>query len=124
MEAFYPVLALTAAMFLVFGALSRPLQTSIVTAPMLCVAAGVAASHAFNTHAHISLDNPVIGAVGEVALAIVLLHGLTAAPLAATYGRGARGRRPSLDRRRSVRTRPWQHMGLGRWNFRGVGGRC
>jgi len=41
MEAFYPLLALTAAMFLAFGVLSRPLQSSIVTAPMLCVLAGV-----------------------------------------------------------------------------------
>ena len=72
MEAFYPLLALTAAMFLAFGVLSRPLQSSIVTAPMLCVLAGVIASRAAGAHASISLDDPVIGAIGEVALAIIL----------------------------------------------------
>jgi sodium/hydrogen antiporter len=72
MEALYPVLALTAAVFLVFGAMSKPLRTGIITAPMLCVAAGVVASTVLGTHQSIALDNPVISSIGEVALAIVL----------------------------------------------------
>ena len=72
MEALYPVLALTAAVFLVFGAMSKPLRTGIVTAPMLCVAAGVIASTVLGPNQSIALDNPVISSIGEVALAIVL----------------------------------------------------
>jgi NhaP-type Na+/H+ or K+/H+ antiporter len=58
--------------FLAFGAMSKPLRTGIVTAPMLCVAAGVVAATVLGTHQRIALDSPVIGAIGEVALAIVL----------------------------------------------------
>jgi sodium/hydrogen antiporter len=72
MEALYPVLALTAAAFLVFGAMSKPLRTGIITAPMLCVAAGYMASTVLGIHQRIALDNPLIIAIGEVALAIVL----------------------------------------------------
>ena len=72
MEAFYPVLALTAAVFLVFGVLSERLRNGVFTAPMLCVAVGGAASALFGLHQHIALENPVVSAVGEVALAIVL----------------------------------------------------
>ena len=72
MEAFYPVLALTAAVFLVFGVLSERLRNGVFTAPMLCVAVGGAASTLFGLHQHIALENPVVSAVGEVALAIVL----------------------------------------------------
>jgi sodium/hydrogen antiporter len=72
MEALYPVLALTAIVFLGFGAMSKPLRTGIITAPMLCVAAGIIASAVLGIHQRISLDNPVISAIGEVALAIVL----------------------------------------------------
>ena len=72
MEALYPVLALTAAVFLAFGAMSKLLRTGIITAPMLCVAAGIIASTALGSHHRIALDNPVISAIGEVALAIVL----------------------------------------------------
>jgi NhaP-type Na+/H+ or K+/H+ antiporter len=72
MEDFYPVLALTAAVFMAFGLLSQRLRTGIVTAPMLCVAAGVVAATVLGLHERIALDNPVISAVGEVALAIIL----------------------------------------------------
>ena len=72
MEPFYPALALTGAVFLVFGMMSRPLRGGLLTAPMLAVAAGIAASLLFGLHEEIRLDSPVIGAIGEVALAIVL----------------------------------------------------
>jgi hypothetical protein len=57
---------------LVFGALSKALRTGIITGPILCVAAGSIASTVVGTHPRIALDNPVTGAVGDVALAIVL----------------------------------------------------
>lgn len=72
MEAFYPVLALTAAMFLAFGVLSRPLQSSVVTAPMLCVAAGALVSWLAGEEGTIPLDSPVLAGIGEIALAIVV----------------------------------------------------
>jgi NhaP-type Na+/H+ or K+/H+ antiporter len=72
MEAIYPVLALTAALFLTFGVLSNPLRKGVVTAPMLCVAAGILASTALGNHQRIEPGSPVIGAAGEIALAIVL----------------------------------------------------
>src|SRR5512136_332078 len=72
MEAFYPALALTGAVFLVFGVMSKPLQTGLVTAPMLAVGAGILASVLLGLHSHLRLDSPVIGAIGEIALAIVL----------------------------------------------------
>lgn len=72
MDAFYPVLALTAAVFFAFGVLSERLRNGVFTAPMLCVAVGCAASALFGLHLRIGLENPVVSAVGEVALAIVL----------------------------------------------------
>jgi hypothetical protein len=41
---FYPVLALTAAVLLAFGVMSKTFRTGIITAPMLCVAAGILTS--------------------------------------------------------------------------------
>ena len=58
MEALYPILALTASVFLVFGAMSKPLRTGIITAPMLCVAAGVIAEGA-HVAVRLQLPGPV-----------------------------------------------------------------
>jgi NhaP-type Na+/H+ or K+/H+ antiporter len=71
-EPYYPVVALTAAVFLAFGLLSQRLRTGVVTAPMLSVAAGFLAAVLLGLNENIALDNPVIGAIGEIALAIVL----------------------------------------------------
>jgi NhaP-type Na+/H+ or K+/H+ antiporter len=72
MEPLYPALALTGAVFLVFGVMSKPLRTGLLTAPMLAVAAGILASTLLGLQSHLRLDSPVIGAIGEIALAIVL----------------------------------------------------
>jgi len=72
MDSFYPALALTAAAFVVFGVMSVPLRRGVLTAPMLCTLAGIATGWALGPKHAIALDNPVIAAIGEVALAIVL----------------------------------------------------
>jgi NhaP-type Na+/H+ or K+/H+ antiporter len=72
MDAYYVVVALTAAVFVAFGALSQLLERGPLTAPMLCVALGFAASRLVPGELSIAADSRVLAAIGEVALAIVL----------------------------------------------------
>lgn len=66
------ILALTALLFLVFGAVSRRLETGVVTAPMLCVGLGLAAGPLGAGWIALPLDSEVITAIGEIALAVIL----------------------------------------------------
>lgn len=72
MDAYYTVVALTAAVFVLFGALSAPLERGPFTAPMLCVVLGFAASRLVPGELALAADSRVLAAIGEIALAIVL----------------------------------------------------
>lgn len=66
------ILAITALLFLLFGALSRRLETSVITAPMLCVLFGLIAGPLGFDWVSLPLDSDVITIVGEIALAVIL----------------------------------------------------
>jgi len=66
------VLALTALLFLVFGAFSKHFEEGIFTAPMLCVLVGLAAGPSGLGFVGLQLDNEVLTVIGEVALAVIL----------------------------------------------------
>jgi NhaP-type Na+/H+ or K+/H+ antiporter len=72
MDTYYVVVALSAAVFVAFGALSQVLERGPITAPMLCVALGYAASRLMPGELSVAADSRVLAAIGEVALAIVL----------------------------------------------------
>src|SRR5512139_565003 len=72
MDPYYLIVGLTAAMFLLYGALSRRLDDGLVTAPMVCVAAGYGASLLGTSAVPLALDSRVLTAAGELALAILL----------------------------------------------------
>lgn len=66
------ILALTALLFLLFGALSKRLENGVFTAPMLCVVFGFAAGPLGFGLVDLPLDSDVITIIGEVALAVIL----------------------------------------------------
>lgn len=66
------ILALTALLFLLFGALSKRLESGVVTAPMLCAALGFAAGTLGFGWVELPLNSDVITIIGEVALAVIL----------------------------------------------------
>lgn len=66
------ILALTALLFLLFGALSKRLESGVVTAPMLCAALGFAAGPLGFGWVDLPLNSDVITIIGEVALAVIL----------------------------------------------------
>jgi len=72
MDPYYLIVGLTAAMFLLYGAVSRKLDEGVVTAPMVCVAAGYGASLLGPSTVPLALDGRVLTAAGELALAILL----------------------------------------------------
>lgn len=68
----HAVLALTAVLFLLFGAFSRRWRQSVFTAPMLCVLVGLTAGPSGLGLVELRPDNEVLTVIGEVALAIIL----------------------------------------------------
>lgn len=66
------ILAITALLFLLFGALSKRLETGSVTAPMLCVLFGLLSGPLGFGWADLPLDSEVITIIGEIALAVIL----------------------------------------------------
>ncbi len=72
------ILTVTALLFLTYGLLSRRLARGLVTAPMLAVAAGLAAGPLGLDWIEPSLTNAVVVTVGQVALAVLLFTGAAA----------------------------------------------
>ena len=56
----HAILALTALLFLLFGAFSKRFESGMFTAPMFCVPAGLAAGPPGLGLAKLSLDNDVL----------------------------------------------------------------
>src|SRR4051812_14118299 len=68
----HAILALLAALFLLFGAASRRLEAGVVTAPMLAVLMGLLAGPLVAGAVVLPLDSDVVTLIGEVALTLVL----------------------------------------------------
>jgi NhaP-type Na+/H+ and K+/H+ antiporters len=66
------ILAITALLFLLFGALSKRLETSVLSAPMLCVLLGSLAGPLGFGWVELSFNSDLITIVGEIALAVIL----------------------------------------------------
>lgn len=66
------ILALTAVLFLLFGALSKRFEDGVITAPMLCAGLGLAAGPLGLGWVQLPLDSDVITIIGEIALAVIL----------------------------------------------------
>lgn len=68
----HAILALTAALFLLFGAFSRRFENGMFTAPMFCVLVGLAVGPLGLGLVDLQLDNEILTIIGEVALAVIL----------------------------------------------------
>ncbi len=66
------ILALTASLFLLFGAFSKRFENGMFTAPMFCVLVGLVAGPLGLGLVELQLDNEVLTIIGEVALAVIL----------------------------------------------------
>lgn len=68
----HAILALTALLFLLFGAFSTRFERGTFTAPMFCVLVGLAAGPLGLGVVEVKLDNEVLTIIAEVALAVIL----------------------------------------------------
>jgi sodium/hydrogen antiporter len=67
-----PIIALVAVAVLVFGAISRRIETTVVTPPMIFVALGFVAASEHIGFVEVDLHSDVIGLLAELTLALVL----------------------------------------------------
>src|SRR5205085_1518721 len=74
----HAILTVTALLFLLYGLLSRRLARGVITAPMLAVAAGLAAGPLGLGWIELPLAGGAVATVGEVALAVLLFTGAAA----------------------------------------------
>jgi len=74
----HAILTVTALLLLLYGLLSRRLARGVITAPMLAVAAGLAAGPLGSGWIELPLAGGAVATVGQVALAVLLFTGAAA----------------------------------------------